>query len=171
MIQTPVNLVRALTRVGLLASALALAAFYFALFLRDNAAPAVDLTGFRTADADEFQYEMDSCQSNDKKLAVSGWVVRIGHGADVHNVRVVIVDRRSGRAYALKTSLQQSNALRDRLKQRLGDRIVYRNAGFTASLRRETADRPIRHGQLYLAYSDAELSVLLPLPCRVEGSR
>lgn len=161
----------ALTRVGLFASALALAAFYLVLFLRDNAAPVVDLMGFRIADADEFQYEMDRCQSNGKKVAVTGWIARIGHGADVHNVRVVIVDRPSGRAYALKTSLQQSDELKERLNRRLGDRIVYRNAGFTASLRLETANRVIRQGRLYITYEDDEVSVLLPLPCKVEWSR
>lgn len=166
--QIPTKTVRSLARIGLLGSALGVTAFYLVLFWRDNAAPPVSLAGFRIGDGYGFQYHMDRCRWNDKKVAVTGWIARQGHGADRRSVRVLVVDHADGSAYALKTSLQQRDDVRKLLNRRLGDRIDYRYAGFTASLSLQTAGKDFQQGQLYVAYEDADLRVLLPLPCRAQ---
>ena len=151
------------------ACALALAAFYALLFQRDNAAPVVNLTGFNI-DGRDILYQMDKCWSNDKKLVVSGWVVRKGHGAARRSVRVVVVDD-SGQPRAMKTTQIDREDVSGQVNHRLGDKIRYRNAGFSASLNLAAADPPIRPGALHITYDDGDRKVLLPIPCRAGHPR
>src|SRR3546814_15497535 len=65
--------------------------FYFFLFLRDNSAPAVDLTTFEQSPKHGFRYQVERCWLNDKKIAVSGWLVREGRGTSRRTVRVLLL--------------------------------------------------------------------------------
>lgn len=162
---------RVLVNIFLPACVLVLAAFYLLIFRRDNAAPVVDLAGFSNGSHAGFQYRMEKCWSNGKKLAAAGWVVREGHGNARRTVRVVLVDDQSGQARALKTTQFDRQDVSKQINQQLGDAVRYRNAGFAASLNLAAAEPPVRPGALYVAYDDAGRKVLLPIPCRVGQRR
>ncbi len=162
---------RLLVNLFLPACALLLAAFYLLMFRRDNAAPVVDLAGYRAGNDAGFQYWMDECRSNGRKVAAAGWVVREGHGASVRTVRLVLVDAGDGRARALKTTQLDRIDVSEEINRRTGGAVRYRNAGFVASLNLAAADPPVGPGTLQIAYDDGDARVLLPLRCRVEASR
>ena len=161
---------RLLLAIFLLASALGLGGFHALLFQHDNAAPVVDLAGYRT-EAAGFRYRMEKCRSNGRKLAAIGWIVREGRDQSRRTVRVVLVEDEGGRARALKTTLVDREDVSRDLNRQLGDVIRYRNAGFTASLDVTAADPPLRPGTLHVAYDDGDRKVLLPIPCRMERPR
>ncbi|HVI59656.1 MAG TPA: hypothetical protein VM619_12410 [Luteimonas sp.] len=166
----PDKRLRLLVNLLLPACALVLAAFYFSMFRRDNAAPVVDLAGYRVGDAAGFRYGMERCWWNERKIGATGWIVRERRGMSQRSVRVVLVDR-DGRAHALKTTLLDRADVSKRLNEQLGNAVRYRNAGFTASLNLTAAGMVGRPGSLSIAYDDGEARILLPIPCRPEQLR
>src|SRR3546814_19661601 len=68
--------VRLLLAIFLPACLIVLGEFYALMFQRDNAAPVVDFADYRTRGTVGFQYRLEECWSNDKKLAASGRVLR-----------------------------------------------------------------------------------------------
>lgn len=144
--------------------------FYFFLFLRDNSAPAVDLTTFEQSSKQGFRYQVERCWLNDKKIAVSGWLVREGRGTTRRTVRVIVLDA-AGAPHALKTTLTQRDDVNDLLANTLADGIRYRNAGFTASLNLATAKVNLDRKRLHLAYDDGNERMLIPVACPEEQSR
>lgn len=144
--------------------------FYFSLFLRDNSAPTADLTNFEQGPGYGFRYQVERCWLNDKKIAVSGWLVREGYGTSRRTVRVIVLDA-AGVPHALKTTLTQRDDVNDLLANTLVGGIKYRNIGFTASLNLAAANVELDRRRLYLAYDDGNKRTLIPVECPGEQSR
>lgn len=160
----PERLVTLLAPQALVASVITLACFYTVLYLHDNKAPEVDLTGFSIGPQAGFEHGMDKCRVTGSKFAASGWLTRIGKEPHRRSMRVVLLDHANGRGYALDTTLRERANGPGVDGQAAGDPVY---SGFSASLNPSVADRRIRDGQMYIAYDDSTTKILLPLPCNV----
>src|SRR3546814_19701103 len=104
------------------------------MFQRDNAAPVVDLADYRTRGTLGFQYRLEECWSNDKKLAAAGWVLRAGRDKSRRSVRVVLVADDDGQASALQTTLLHRTDVLRALNKQSTHTDINTNPGLNHSL-------------------------------------
>ncbi len=148
---------------GVAACALGFGGFYLALFLRDNAAPPVDLAGAVPAD-ERFFHATTFCRVTPDRAVVRGWAVRKGTGWPLTHNRVVM-RLANGRAVALDTALLESQKLAGTIHALTGDKRIYYAAGFAASLNLRTAGLDARGARLFLDWREPPVRALLPLDC------
>lgn len=149
---------------GVAACALGFGGFYLALFLRDNAAPAVDLAGMAAAPEGRFFHATTFCRITPDRAVVRGWAVRKGTGWPLTHNRVVM-RLANGRAVALDTALLDSQALAGSIHARTGDKRIYYAASFAASLNLRSAGLDARGARLFLEWRESAVRALLPLDC------
>lgn len=153
-------------RLTLVAAAVALGAFQAFDFRRDNDAPVFDASGHAPAAPGQFAVHVARCQGNGKKIVVEGWVAPRGQRRGARTVQVVVVEDDGNAAYRLDTRLRDDPAAATALAERFGAGN-YAFSGFGASLDMEASGRAMRPGRLHVAYADATMRVLVPLPCRI----